>query len=400
MALAVYQQPADYQPIHTPCMLEAVSTNTANTDFKYKVVMTITGVALPRTLYISPRPVDSRLEVDLGTHLRDYLDYDGFTLPFSATFETAPYVEYVVSIQENWGGVDQGSPMVLTTKTVSNVLIDRQEWLQNIATTFNRFHIKEDGTMIPGQPIPQILLNKPLGAPMFKDELYYLHVVGRTDFDAMRLRVLQYNAAGGVVGSIDTVAPLSLTAKRAVFAKVDLSTITFSALCKRIGLVIVDGLNSETTDIGLFDVADYDCTPWERWKLFFMDKYGSYNNVSLDMISSSEFEVSAKTFRRRINPLTDSSRQRAVTRYTQSTDKKFTLNTDLLNEAKAKVIEDLIQSPRVYRDVRNVDGWGNSDFLPVEITTAKLKPYAPGANDMPQYAIEMKYAFENNARHE
>lgn len=400
MSIVVYKQPADYQPIHTPCMLEAVSTNTANIDFKYKIVITVTGFALSRTLFISPRPVDSRLEVDLATHLRDYLNYDSFTLPFTATFESAPCVEYSVTIQENWQGTDQGSPISLGTKTASNVLIDRQEWLQNISTNFDFFHIKEDGTIAPGGTYPKILLNKPLGAPMYKDELYYLHVVGRTDFDPMRLRVIQYNASGGFIISTDTVAPLSLTAKRAVFAKVDLSAIVFNAACVRIGLVIIDGINSETTEIGFFDVKDYDCTSWDRWKLFFLDKYGSYNNVSLDMISSSDFEVSAKTFRKRINALTDSSRQRAVIRYTQKTVTKFTLNTDILNESKAKVIEDLIQSSRVYRDVRSVDGWGNSDFLPVEIMTAKMKPFAPGANDLPQYAIEMKYAFENNARHE
>lgn len=400
MALAIIKQPADYQPIHTPNMLQAVSTNTNNVDFKYKVTIAVVGFALTRTLFISPRPVDSNLEVDLATHLRDFLNYDGFTLPFAATFAAAPYVEYTVTIRENWGGVDQATTVTLSSKTASNVLIDRQEWLQNAATDYNLFHIKEDGTMIIGQPIPKILLYKPLGAPMFKDELYYLHVVGRTDIDIMRLRVLQYNAAGVVVATTDTVAPIGLTGSRAVFAKLDLSAITFNAACKRIGLVIVDGVNSETTDIGIYDVVDYPCTNWERWKLFYMDKYGSYNNVSLDMISMSEFEVAAKTFRRRINPLTDNSRQRAVTRYTQSTDKKYTLNTDLLNEAKAKVIEDLIQSPRVYRDVRNVDGWGANDFLPVEIITAKIKPYSPGSNEMPQYAIEMKYAFEQNARHE
>jgi hypothetical protein len=118
------------------------------------------------------------------------------------------------------------------------------------------------------------------------------------------------------------------------------------------------------------------------------------------MISSSDFEVSAKTYRRRINPLTDTSRQRAVTRYTQSVDKKYILNTDYLNEAKSKIIEDLLQSPRVYRDVRNIDGWGANDFLPIEIITAKIKPFAPGSNDMPQYAIEAKYSFEKHARHE
>lgn len=400
MALAIIKQPDDYQPIHTPNMLQAVSTNTNNIDFKYKVTIQVVGFTLPRTLFVSPRPVDSNLELDLATHLRDYLNYDNFTLPFAATFASAPYVEYTVTIRENWGGVDQATTTTLSSKTASNVLIDRQEWLQYAATNYDFFHIKEDGTMTPGQPNPKVLLYKPLGAPMYKDELYYLHVVGRTDLDPMRLRVLQYNGAGVPIATTDTVAPLGLSASRAVFAKLDLSTITFNPLTKRIGLVIVDGVNSETTEVALFDVADPRCTSWERWKLFYLDKYGSYNNVSLDMISMSDFEVAAKTFRRRINPLTDTSRQRAVTRYTQQTDKKHTLNTDYLNDAKARQIEDLIQSPRVYRDVRNVDGWGANDFLPVEIITAKIKPYSPGANEMPQYAIEMKYAFELNARHE
>lgn len=399
MALSVITQPADYQPIHTPIMLEVSSNNTNQIDFKYKVTIAITGFALSRTLFVSPRPVDSRLELDIATHLRDYLDYDGFTLPFATNFTQAPYVQYTISIVENWEGEDQASTVSLAAKTASNVLIDRQEWLQNKATNFDFFHIKENGTIV-GTP-PKLLINKPLGVPMYKDELYYIHVVGKTDNDYMAIRVNQYDAAGNFVFPFSVnAASIATLNTDAVFAKLDLSTMTFNPLTTRIQVTILDGLNNDVTESKFFDLEEYECTPWERWKLFYMDKEGSYNNVSLDMISSSDFEVTSKTFRRRINPLTDTSRQRGVTRYTQKTAKKYVLNTNYLNDVRSQMIEDLIQSPRVYRDVRNVDGWGASDFLPVEILTAKIKPYAYGANDMPQYAIEARYSFENNARHE
>lgn len=380
-------------------MLQAVSTNTNQIDFKYKVTITVTGFALSRTLFISPRPVDSNLEIDLGTHLRDYLNYDDFTLPSAATFVKAPYVEYSVTIRENWDGVDQPTTVTLATKTASNVLMDRQEWLQNKVTDYDYFHIKEDGT-ITGTP-PRLLISKPLGVPMYKDEFYYIHVVGRTDLDLMQLRINQYDAAGNFVPPfINYTAPIGLTSARAVFAKLDLSTITFQPQTTRIQVTVLDGLNNDTTESRFFDLEDYPCTQYDRWKLFYMDKYGSYNNISFGMISTSDFSVDPKTFRKRIDPLNDSSRQRGVTRYTQRTDQKFTLNTDLLDEVQSQMIQELLESPRVYRDVRNVDGWGSSDFLPIEILTKQIKPYAYGANDMPQYAIDVRYAFEKHTRHE
>lgn len=400
MALVIYTQPKDYQPIHTPLMLEAGSDNTANIDFKYKVVITPVGFPV-RTLYVSPRPIDARLEIDLSTHLRDYLDYDDFVLPAGSNFIKAPCVEYAVSVTESWEGVDHGSAVSVLSLTASNVLLDRQEWLQNKATDYNRFHIREDGSVPPGQPNPKLLLSKPLGATMYKDEYYLVHIVGRTDHDFMELRLNQYDAGGNLILPFTSITSgAGTTANRAVFARLDLSTIAFDPLTTRVMLTVLDGELSEVTESQFFDLKEHDCTGWERWKLFYMDKYGSYNNVSMDMISSSDFEVMPKTFRKRINPLTDSSRQRALTRYTQRTDMKYTLNTNILNRVQAEMIAELLESPRVYRDVRGVDGWGSSDFLPVEVLTTKLKPYAPGINDMPQYAIDVRYAFEKNTRHE
>jgi len=395
MALVIYQQPELYHPIHIPVMLEVGSDNTANANFKYKV--TIVLPADPnRILYISPRPTDARLELDLATHLRDYMEYDNFILPTGFNFTSAPYVDYSITVEENWEGDDQGIDIATGNKTATNVLLDRQEWL---SFDFEKYMIKESGIA----PITgELLINKPLGVPMYRDEYYHIHVVGMTDNDFMRAKVSQYDAQGVPIAAPDFIfnAGVSTQNARAVFFKLDLSLSAFDVLCKRIGITIQDGNTDDVTVEKFFDLETYDCTPWERWKLVYMDRGGSYNNVSLDMISSSSMEVKPKTYRKRIDPLNDSPRKRGVTRYTQRSSEKFMLNTDYLTEVQALTLEDLIESPNVYRDMRNIDGWGATDFLPVEVLTKTLERYSYSKNDMPQYPIEVRYSFEKNVRHE
>jgi hypothetical protein len=374
-------------------MLRASSNNTNNIDFKYKVVIVLPAVP-DRTLFISPRPTDSNLELDLQTHLRDYLDYDNFILPTGFNFTAAPHVEYSLQISETWKDSPLGQVTLIAGLKATNILLDRQEWLQFDPA---RWQIDPDGLGATGE----LLINKPLGVPMFKDEYYHIHVVGIPDNTFMFAFIQQYDAGGlPVFPTYSNAAGASTVFADAKFMRLDLSTMTFNPVATRIGIVIKDGLGNNLTVEKLFDVEDYDCTQYERWKLFYMDRLGSYNNISLDLISSSSMTMTPKTFRKRIDPLTDSSKKRAVTRYTQRKSEKFLLNTDYLTEVQAATLEDLLESPRVYRDVRNIDGWGATDFLPVEVLTKTLERYSYGKNDLPQYPIEVRYSHETMARHE
>jgi len=408
MALQVFTQPHDYNPIHNPIMLEAVSNNTANVDFKYKVTIQIPG-ALDRTLFVSPRPVDSRLELDLATHLRDYMEYDDFIAPTGFNFTRAPFVQFAIEIRENWEGDDQDTLITLEGFVATNVLMTRQEELREKAGQYNRFHCKQDGIGVTNE---EVLLHKPLGAPMYRDEYYYIHVVGIPQRFYTTARIAQYDKNGNPFVTANPTflfpAGVSTQSSPAKYFKLDLSAIPFDPPCERIGITFLDGNGNPMTTEKVFDLRTYECTPWERWKLWYMDKLGSYNCMTLDMISSHKFEVMPKTFRKRIDPLTDTARNRGVTRYHQKSERKYVLNSDILNEAQAEMIKDLISSPRVYRDVRglDIDDWGTGEtagdgsFIPIEVLTNKIEMYDYGANNLPQYPIEVRYSYPETIRHE
>lgn len=394
MAITVYQQPTKYHPVHVPTMLQAGSDNTNNIGFKYKVTIVRPAVA-DRTIWVSPRPVDSRLELDLSTHLRDYFDYDNFILPTGFNFTRAPYVDYDIVIEEYWDGQLTVVSVEIDGLIATNVLLNRQEWLSFDA---NKYQIKENG--VP--PIlGEILLNKPSGVPMLKDEYYHIHVVGIPTSAYITILIQQYDAGGSpILPSFTYSGGASTAFASASFAKIDLATMTFDSLTKSISMVLKDGTGNDVSKTAFFDIEDYECTSFERWKLFYMDKLGSYNNISFDLISTSSADIMPKTFRKRIDHTTDNSRRRAITRYTQRKNERYVLNTNYLTEAKAGNLEDLLESPRVFRDVRNIGGWGSGDFLPVEILTGKIERYSYGKNDMPQYSIELRYSHETLTRYE
>ena len=129
-----------------------------------------------------------------------------------------------------------------------------------------------------------------------------------------------------------------------------------------------------------------------------MDQFGSYIPINLDFASSSQLTVEKRTYRRRIDPLTDNSAMRGTTRYYTDANDTLTANTSLLNADDIIQVEDLIQSPNVFLDVRNNDNFDNIDFVPVEILTDSIQRFKPENQEIIQYSIQFRFAFEKTTR--
>jgi hypothetical protein len=197
---------------------------------------------------------------------------------------------------------------------------------------------------------------------------------------------------------------MSLDSEKTVFYKLDLSTYVFNANTKSIGIRFLanDGTFS-VGDITLrnkYKLLDVECLPWEKHRLIYLDKLGSYNTISLNYISNEDVKITKENFRKRIDPLNDSDYNRGLQTYFTRAAEKYTLNTDNLNADDMAKFEDMLLSTRVLLDVRSHSDtkFDGMNYVPMIINTESMKRYKSENQQLAQYTVNCELAYELNVR--
>jgi len=399
MALTIIQQPAEYQPIHHPMMYLVESTFASEDNFKV-VFTVVNNSSNPWVIRVSPRPGDSYAELDIAPHVRNYIDAAGFDLPTADTFTEAPYVVSAVIVSEQYTDASgdlivtagTAAQVVLSAKYGTDIVLDRVEEL-----TFNeeRYRLSDNGSL----PFySELLFNTNPGDTIYKDDYFYIHVVGKPNSNPISAVITEYNGAGGAVSSTTIVAPTTLNATEAKFLKLDMNTISWDATTTEVKIRFVDNTNTTVSGSKTYKLADSRCGSWDDYKFLYKDKLGSMNMINLNKYSTADMTIKPKTFNKRLDSFTQTGTSRGTTRYTQSVEEVLTANTDNLRVDQVYKVEDLLLSNVTFLDVRDKDEWGTLEFVPVEILTTRMNKPSGGNQEIPQYTIQFRYGFNKVTR--
>lgn len=393
MALTIQSQPEEFQPIWHPVMFLMSSTLSGEDSFRYSYRVTVGSST--RTIKVSPRPNDSYGELDVSTHLQDYLDAEDITLPTADNFTTAPHVEYVVEVTEEYlntsGVLTTGATETFTTKYATDILLSRVEYL-----TFDEalYHTDYDGVGATAL----LMFNTRENDVAYKDDYYYIHAPGLNDDESLKAYIREYDNTGAQL-TVTTIAGVpALDGEPARYLKLDMSTISFLAETVQIGIQFANLSGNVLTVNKKFKLEDEPCTSFTDYRFLYKDRYGSLNMLRLNKGSSQNVSVKPKTYRKRQDPFNQSDVSRGTIRYNQSAEEKYVANTSILNSNQTYKVEDLIESNLVFLDVRDLDEWGTLEFIPVEILTTEMDRRVHGSVELPQYSIEFRPSFEKITR--
>jgi hypothetical protein len=399
MAITIIKETDTYMPIHSPMMYEVESTNDGETNFKINFQIAIEGGDI-RNVKVSPRPGDQHIEFDLSRHLRDYLDYSIFD-PTTSGYQTAPHIRYTVTMWEEWidgsgNFIDytNGGDLVSATGTKhgSNIVIDRYDWLNFSSLDWRN----RDDFLVPN--VGNVLLNTEEDSKYYEDDVIFLHIVGTSTNTTIHHVLKGYDEAGNLVTTFPSLATsITPLATRAHFLKIDLETLTIPSNVVKIGITILANLSLVHVTEEKFITLEKNkpCLPYEEHRLIYMDKYGSYNTISLNYKSHHEVQFEKNNFRKRIDPLNDADYKRGLTDYFIKGHDKLTLNTGNLKEADLDKFEDLISSVDVYLEYVEK---GAKRYYPIYIHTDSMKRFKSENQEIPQYTIECEYAYTKNLR--
>jgi len=373
-------------------------TSTNNTETNMKVVFNITVGGEIRKVKVSPRPNDQKIEFDISSHLRDFLDLDSFVPTTFGPTILAPSVEYTVYMHEEYidsttGQIVNGANSASVDYVATNIVLNRSEEL--VYTESKWVNDKVAGLPINGD----ILLNSHEESTFYTDDVIWVHMVGK-GYDAQRkFRIREYNSAGSAVAT-HPVHQMTSTNSEALYYKLDLSTITFNAATVKIGLqVLADDLGPLTNE-NKFTVKERECLPYENMRLVYMDKLGSYNTISLEYMSHENVEIESKSFRKRIDPFSDSSFTRGLQTYFKQATERYTLNTGNLNQYDMKKFEDMLLSNKVLLDVRSNsdEKFDGMQYVPLVVNTNTMKRFKSQNGEIAQYTVDCEIAYEMNLR--
>lgn len=385
MAITVLDEPNVFTPIYHPSYFRLDSDNKNELNFKYVFRIFINAVEV-RNTKVSPEPVNGYGLYDARRHLLDFLSQEVFNI-LEANFQDAAKVEYVLHINEEYddglgGHIINVDEYIFNNKIGFNTRLDRNAFFGDLSKL-------QLSNFVPGEMLTNI---NPL-TTVYQDDIFFLHFTFNPFFvnAPLFLKVAELDVSGNVL-NITTIS--GSLAGEAQLVTMDLSLIAFNANTKFIEYYIEDSITAIPSQPVRLIVEPKPCTTYTPYKLIYLDSKGSFVSVNLDGVSKKEESTKVKTFRKYIDPLTETDTSRGIQRYFQDTTQKFSLNSFIFDDNSSLLFEELLRSDRVFMDLRNNSEFDNMDFAPVEILSKKFNELKSENSELINYTIEIRFAYE------
>ena len=385
MAITIVAQPQMFHPIYHPVIWLLDSTIKANDQFRYQIQIDI-GAEF-RIIDISPRPGDGYGRQNLSQHLKDFLDQDIIDIKQTGgtLTQAASKVFYSVRTFEKYKDVSGNDVIiagpVITGRVGFNTIFNRSNWLDYDEL---KWRLTDLNTNLPW--------NIEQNVEVFKDDIFFIHVLADT-IGNWEFETTEYFKNGTTNVS---VSPTSLGSFCNLF-RLDLS------------LLLTDPANAikfciKFRNLGVDFSKEYcltlidGCSRFNNLKFLYLDDMGSYNSLNFDHISRKSSTSAPKTYKKFIDSLSEEDTSREITRYFNNPTEVHTANTDYLTDEHNIMMVDLINSSRVFLDVRNDADYPKLDFLPVEILTRTIDEAKNENSDLAQFQITWRFSFDKIGR--
>lgn len=310
-----------------------------------------------------------------------FQEYQGIQTVYSVVDEYAIVIDETFQSGPPEGGVigkDNGEPLSFSavttgsTKTAWNTAIDYDEWVDYDPSDYvYKFPVNAVKTLSTNAPREDWWMR--LSGQMF---LYQPQFSAITSTPIEALYVFTYNEQGALVGNYlvnhsacTTTDPFYL----GIGPKDIVNSTEFSVLSGP-STIINDAVayyelftadfappQSERIRINL----DRTCTQHEVFDILFMDKKGTLNTFSFYLRNDRKMVIKKDQYHKSkgnlVNGVWTNSRQdRGLSTYNVDSSREFIIRTELMNEECSHYLEDLLESPYVYRIVGNY-------FIPIII---------------------------------
>lgn len=415
MAITLVSMPEEYTPAYNEQYIVASGTNTAQTNFKYVVTLTIDGTALPSQKF-PPRPDNSLLYYNPQRIVESYVknDYQFDIDEFVAATDSIKKV--IVSIDEEYGSPVSGFTGTSGDYNVWNASYQAHDFSSFVYTSGS---LMKELTLAPVSPsTPSI----PSSDTINFDTKYlmksWLAAFGMSagGAPAYQLNVVCYAGNNLIQDSIIQNAYYGTTLPERYYV---------TANCTPYGLNLIETNNPSNilskSDAGLsivpntttrylykwFTIApnvnsiqheviinDF-CSIHDLYIVHFLNRLGNYDTYTFNLVSILDTKKETKEYRNNpmyldtTNDLVYSNSKSDRQNYSTILTNKITLNSDWVNDTVYAWLKDLFTSPSIKLE----DGNGNLYAVTCEVKDYRQKKVV---NDkLFNVTIELEYDYQD-----
>lgn len=373
MAITILSSPGTHTPTYNNQFIVASSTNSGQTNFKYKVTVEINNGYYNQntTFKIPARPDNSKLYFDPKPITRNYI-----TSPFHNTEtdfivadvdDSSELKKVTIGIDEEYGSPVSAFSGVSSSYYIWNASYNNIDFADFVYATSS---VCKDLTLSPS-----------LTDTIHYDQKYLMKAWHR-GFSTGNLRYMRlkcYDSSGSNIQTAilenvyyDTSNPLSYFRNWIGLncSPYGFNNITGGAIVSQsaVGLLVptttsyytIEGsatnFGTATINMATVYIDDY-CSKYNRYVLHFLNRLGNYDSFTFNLLSRYKTDKETSEYKKIPYSLNASNVYR-YEKYTNDTvtyntvlTNKWTLNTDWINDAQATWLRDLFASPEVRLEI-------------------------------------------------
>lgn len=415
MAITTNQQPNAYCPAHSPMIFEALSTQIAQPNFTYTIIVTDLITSTAQTYPVEQAPVTGELVFDAREFVKDFIkNY----IP-NNVYGFQKCTDAIRKIRVNIGETYGSTPTYYAGSNIDFIVWNAGlSWLEYPVYSSTSYVYKASTTnykyLTTNVNPASATRYKPDGVT-YADKSHFIYVLSSESGDVELFRINTYDSAGTLLGQYDITNPYNPgTTYTDKYVCIDVGHKGLSQISTPADYTVITGSAPIITDsVAYYDIIDgYTAPPitarktiqriyigceakHDVFSLHFLDKHGNFEPLHFPKFS--EITTKNKKTLYRQQPFTLTSSTWAYTRFTahekvMSTEEEqsYRITTDWMSETDANIFAHIIHSSVVYIDLGSSIG-----LVPVIVETNTLtRPKKWNQPKMRAIQIDIRYTFK------
>ena len=362
MAITINSSNQIYNPAYNEMVITVVSTNIAQTNFKYIADIYIGSDVIRLT---APKnPTYTTGVFDFGRIVETYVSSNISKSTYGFQQNTNSYVSWYVKFGEEYGT----TPTIYPSLTTSNTFYS---W--NGIIDFIPFQSYTQTPYVLQQAAVKQLQTNAISSGIIRDnEHAWIHAITATSGTIYEARVRTYDSAGALIQTVKVTNPY-----QAVSSAND-RFVRFSAGTSNLNSINSSGIVLGSQPIITASVARYDitfetfagvltsnpftyivnneCTRNITYRFHFLNALGGFDSFTFIRGSQKTSTIVRTSYKKVIGGSTSSSTygysltDRSDTDFNINIADKIKVQSDWINEATLSWLEELVTSPEVYLD--------------------------------------------------
>ena len=401
--------PIEFMPCYNPIWVEASSTQTAQTNYKFIFEVFLEGsVTVDATFKVNAHPTTGIGSVDLHKYIESQVTSNILLTDTAIEQNADSIIKYDVKVGEEYDVAG-----VLTEFLAQNTISGKYGFNGSIG--YNSFIDFFNGNftfpLSAGTPV-NFLTNSPTSLNIALAENAFMYAVIDTSNTLKWMHVTTKDSTGATNGEFRVVydnATIPATTDQSVRLPVgtaNLNTISAGDITTVSGATPIidsdvatyeiyaeDSANAPSSNTYTFTIVDRSCK-YTAYRVHFLNERGGFDSFTFDMISHKKWNKTSEEYKREgadfsSGTVTYSKSRHQKRPYFSMDSETLTLNSDWINEDESTWLRELFDSPEIYIEI-------DSELVAVSrITEGDYEEKTSAADKVHNLTFNITYTWDN-----